>query len=71
MLAASNESNYLADRWETLPDENDSVPQILESLLDSQERLTDEEAAFAKAQFDYSVSIVKLKQAMGTLVQLY
>ena len=71
MLAASNESNYLADRWETLPDENDSVPQILESLLDSQERLADEEAAFAKAQFDYSVSIVKLKQAMGTLVKVY
>ena len=71
MLAASNESNYLADRWKTLPDENDSVPQLLESLLDSQERLTDEEGAFAKAQFDYSVSIVKLKQAMGTLFQVY
>ena len=71
MQAASNESSYLADRWKTLPDENDSVPQLLESLLDSQERLTDEEGAFAKAQFDYSVSIVKLKQAMGTLVQVY
>ena len=71
MRAAFNESSYLADRWKTLPDQNDSVPQLLESLLDSQERLTDEEGAFAKAQFDYSVSIIKLKQAMGTLVQVY
>lgn len=67
MVAANNESEYLADRWQTLPGLNDSVTQLLENLLDSQERLADEEAAYADAQYDYSVAAVKLKQAMGTL----
>jgi outer membrane protein TolC len=67
MLAASNESSFLADRWQTLPGLDDSVTLLLEDLLDSQERLANEESAFAKAQFDYSVSLVRLKQSMGTL----
>jgi len=67
MLAAANESEYLTDRWRTLPGADDSVTLLLENLLDSQERLADEEAAFAQAQFDYSVSTIKLKQATGTL----
>ena len=70
MIAAQKESSFLADRWETLPDENDSVVLLLENLLDSQERLVNEEAAFSKAQFDYSVAVVKLKQATGTLFQV-
>ena len=70
MVAAQKESNYLADRWKTLPDESDSVILLLENLLDSQERLVDEESAFAKAQFDYSLAVVKLKQATGTLFQV-
>ena len=70
MVAAQKESSFLADRWETLPDENDSVILLLENLLDSQERLVDEEAAFSKAQFDYSVAVVKLKQATGILFQV-
>ena len=67
MLAAANESEYLTDRWKTLPGADDSVTLLLENLLDSQERLADEEAAFARAQFDYSVATIKLKQATGTL----
>ena len=70
MIAAQKESSFLTDRWETLPDENDSVILLLENLLDSQERLVDEEAAFSKAQFDYSVAVVKLKQATGILFQV-
>ena len=70
MVAAQKESSFLADRWKTLPDESDSVVLLLENLLDSQERLVNEEAAFAKAQFDYSVAVVKLKQATGTLFQV-
>ncbi len=67
MNAATNETEFLIDRWQTLPGIDDSVTLLLEDLLDSQERLADEEAAFARAQFDYAVAIVKLKQAMGTL----
>ena len=70
MIAAQKESSFLTDRWQTLPDENDSVILLLENLLDSQERLVNEESAFAKAQFDYSVAVVKLKQATGTLFQV-
>ena len=70
MIAAQKESSFLTDRWQTLPDESDSVILLLENLLDSQERLVNEESAFAKAQFDYSVAIVKLKQATGTLFQV-
>ena len=71
MVAANNESEYLTDRWQTLPGINDSVTQLIENLLDAQERLADEEAAYANAQFDYSVAAVKLKQAMGTLFILH
>lgn len=70
MVAAQNETSFLADRWKTLPDIDDSVTLLLEDLLDSQERLADEEAAFAEAQFDYSFATVKLKQAVGTLFQV-
>ena len=70
MTAAANETNFLADRWRTLPEIDDSVTLLLEDLLSSQERLADEEAAFAKAQFDYSFATVKLKQAIGTLFRV-
>lgn len=70
MAAARRETGYLADRWETLPELNDSVTLLLEDLLDSQERLADEESAFVGAQVQYSIAIVQLKQAMGTLFRV-
>jgi outer membrane protein TolC len=70
MVAAANETNFLIDRWQTLPGVDDSVTLLLEDLLDSQERQADEEAAFARAQCDFAVATVKLKQAMGTLFQV-
>jgi len=70
MVAAANETDFLIDRWQTLPGIDDSVTLLLEDLLDSQERQADEEAAFARAQFDFAVATVKLKQAMGTLFQV-
>ena len=41
---------------------------LLENLLDAQERVADEEAALVRTQVLYSLSIVRLKQAMGTLL---
>ena len=70
MAAAERETSYLADRWQTLPELNDSVTLLLEDLLDSQERLADEESAFVSAQVQYSISIVRLKQTMGTLFRV-
>ncbi len=70
MAAAEKEHDYLIDRWQTLPGMDDSVTLLLEDLLDSQERLADEESAFAEAQFAYAVATVRLKQAMGTLFQV-
>ena len=71
MIAAGNESRFLKDRWKTLANPDDSVTLLLEDLLDSQERLADEEAAFAKAQYDYSVASIRLKKAMGILFQVH
>ena len=70
MVAADNETSFLVDRWQTLPGIDDSVTLLLEDLLDSQERLADEEAAYSLAQFDFAVATVRLKQAMGTLFQV-
>jgi outer membrane protein TolC len=70
MAAAARETSYLVDRWETLPELNDSVTLLLEDMLDSQERLADEESAFVGAQVQYSIAIVQLKQAMGTLFRV-
>ncbi len=68
MLAARNETAYLMDRYELLPDVNDSAPLLLEDLLDAQERQADEEAAFVDAEVNYSISLIGLRKAMGTLL---
>ena len=70
MVSARTESEFLIDRWKTLPEVDDSVTLLLEDLLDSQERLADEEAALARAQTDYAIAIVQLKKAMGTLFRV-
>ncbi len=70
MVAAHNQTEYLLDRWKTLPDPDESVTLLLENLLDSQVGLADEEASFSQAQFDYSIAIVRLKQTMGTLFRV-
>ena len=41
---------------------------LLENLLESQERVADEEAALVRAQIGYTLSIVRLKQETGTLL---
>ena len=70
MVAANNEQAYLLDRWRTLPEFDDSVTLLLENVLDSQDRVADEEAAFARAQFDFAIATIRLKQATGTLFKV-
>lgn len=68
MTAAQQETNYLTDRYQTFPGDNVTAALILQNLLESQERLADEEYAFVSAQVNYSVSLIDLRRAMGTLL---
>lgn len=70
MRAAQSEADYLDDRWRVLPDVHDSAAQLLENLLDAQERVADEEQAVVNAQINYAISIIKLKSEMGTLLRV-
>jgi len=69
MEASENESRYLKNRFEVLPASEDSAILLLEDLLDSFERLADEESAFVKAQVDHAVALVKLKKELGVLLK--
>ena len=69
MSAAENETAYLRDRFEVLPMVEDSATLLLEDLLDSFERLADEEAGFVQALVDHAVALVKLKKELGVLLR--
>jgi outer membrane protein TolC len=68
MMAVTDEAEYLFDRWKTLPGVEDSAMLLLENLLDAQERVAEEESEMVRAQVRYALSIVRLKQEMGTLI---
>jgi len=68
-MAADQESRYLADRFTVLPASEDSATLLLEDLLDSFERLADEESSFVQAQVDHAVALVRLKEEMGVLLK--
>ena len=68
MITAQEETEYLTDRFKTLPGANSTATALLVDLLESQERLADEETAFVDAQVKYSVSLIKLRRSMGTLL---
>ena len=69
MSAAENESRYLQDRFEVLPAAEDSATLLLEDLLDSFERLADEETSFVQAQADHALALVVLKKELGVLLK--
>ena len=68
--AASHEVSYLQQRWELLPDPNESAILLIENLLDAQERLADSERGFVRAQVAYAMSWVQLRRAMGVLLTI-
>ena len=67
--SASNEVEYLQQRWELLPDPNESAVLLIEDLLDAQQRLADEELAYVTAQVSYALSWIQLRKAMGVLLR--
>lgn len=69
MEARDNQLRQLMARWERLPGQNVSASLALENLLISQERLSDTEYEFLKAQMTYSLSLTNLKKATGMLLK--
>ncbi len=69
MRAASEEVDYIEQRWRRLAGEERSVNLYLEDLLRAQERLTAAEFAFLQAETTYGLSLINLKRANGTLLQ--
>ena len=67
--AAANEVNFLQQRWELLPDPNESAVLLIEDLLEAQERLADEEQAFVTAQVAYAMSWIQLRKVTGVLLR--
>ncbi|WP_442506693.1 TolC family protein [Novipirellula sp. SH528] len=67
--AQNREVNYLQQRWELLPDPNESAVLLIDDLLDAQERLADEERAYVTSQVAYVMSWVNLRKAMGMLLR--
>ncbi len=68
--AANREVDYLQQRWELLPDPNESAVLLIDDLLDAQDRLANEERSYVRAQVSYAMSWVQLRKAMGVLLQL-
>lgn len=69
MRAASEQVDYIEQRWRHLAGEERSVNLYLEDLLRAQERLTATEFSFLQAETTYALSLINVKRANGTLLQ--
>lgn len=69
LTAAEAEVNTIEQRWERMIDGNGSSSLNLESLLRAQERVTAAEREYVTSQLTYSLAMVNLKRANGTLLQ--
>ena len=70
MLAAEKEVDYLTDRWHHLAGTAQTTSLLLEDLLDSQQRLAEQEEAFVTAQVNYVLAHCELQRSMGTLLSM-
>jgi outer membrane protein TolC len=68
MLATDEEVRYLHERWRLLPGEDRAVSFVLEELLDAQDRQMEAEAAYVRAQVEYTISHYRLQHAVGSLL---
>ncbi|WP_197231424.1 TolC family protein [Novipirellula artificiosorum] len=66
----TQEVEYLQQRWELLPDPEESSVVLIDDLLDAQQRLADEERSYVDAQVAYAMSWVQLRRAMGILLRV-
>lgn len=68
MRAAEAESIYLSERWQQLPGDDRTTAELLEDLLDAQERVATEEFAFETARMSYMLALIEIKRSTGTLL---
>ena len=68
MQAAEAEAIYLNERWRQLPGDDRTTAEMLEDLLDAQERVAVEEYAFETARMNYMLALIEIKRSTGTLL---
>src|SRR5208283_2592422 len=68
MAAGEAEIDYLTARWRALPGDQQTAGFALDELLAAQERLAQAEFEFATAEAGYSVALISLCRATGTMV---
>ena len=69
LVAAEAEVETIRQRWQRMIDGSGTASLNLESLLRAQERVTAAEREFVTSRLTYSLSVVNLKRANGTLLQ--
>lgn len=69
MNAAVKRVSALKSRWEKLPGEDQAGSLYLQNLLDSQAKATATESDFARAKLTYSLALMNLKKATGSLLK--
>ena len=67
--AMQAEVDYLTQRYQELPAQEDSLVSLVDSLLDAQDRLAAAESEFLESQIAYAMSWVNLRKATGTLLR--
>ena len=68
MQASQSEAEYLDQRWRELPGDDRSTSELLEDLLDAQDRVTSEETEFETARRNYMLALTEVKRVTGTLL---
>jgi outer membrane protein TolC len=69
MAAASEDNQYVRQRWELLPGDNPTASLVFDDMLRTQQRLADTESEFAQAITTYNLSLTNLKRAAGVLLE--
>ena len=69
LVAAEAEVTTIEQRWQTMIDGNGTSSLNLESLLRAQERVTAAEREYVSTRLTYSLAVINLKRANGTLLQ--
>ncbi len=69
LAAAEAEANTIEQRWLRMIDGNGTGGLNLESLLRSQERVTEAEREFVTSILTYNLAMINLKRSNGTLLQ--
>ena len=68
--AAEAEAETLEVRWKSLSGRDNNASLMLQSLLQAQTRVLEAEEELARAQLTYSLSLINLRHANGTLLQM-